>query len=142
MYSFGRLNPYNPLFGGFVQESPDFGTFKRFINSTKVNIYSLEVTDFQYKQLRRKIKKIYKIKEKYRFNRLGLILAKFRFKFKREERFYCSEFIKTLMDEFEIKNNLPAVAKPEDFKELDNTKLDYRGMLRDYRSHIEGVNYE
>lgn len=30
MYSFGRLNPYNPFWGGFVHESIDKGTFKRF----------------------------------------------------------------------------------------------------------------
>ena len=29
MYSFGRLNPYNPFWGGFVQEGINFGTFKR-----------------------------------------------------------------------------------------------------------------
>ena len=29
MYSFGRKNPYNPFLGRFVEESPDFGTFKR-----------------------------------------------------------------------------------------------------------------
>ena len=30
MYSFGRLNPYNPFFGGFIREYIDKGTFKRF----------------------------------------------------------------------------------------------------------------
>ena len=30
MYSFGRINPYIPFWGGFVQESPHYGTFKRF----------------------------------------------------------------------------------------------------------------
>ena len=30
MYSFGRLNPYNPFKGGFVQEPVDKGTFRRF----------------------------------------------------------------------------------------------------------------
>ena len=30
MYSFGRLNLYNPFKGGFVQESVDKGTFRRF----------------------------------------------------------------------------------------------------------------
>ena len=29
MYSFGRRNPYNPFWGGFVIESPRTGTFKR-----------------------------------------------------------------------------------------------------------------
>ena len=30
MYSFGRKNPYYPFWGGFVEESKRFGTFKRF----------------------------------------------------------------------------------------------------------------
>ena len=30
MYSFGRLNPYNPFIGGFVHEGINIGTFKRF----------------------------------------------------------------------------------------------------------------
>ena len=30
IYSFGRLNPYNPIKGGFVHESVDKGTFRRF----------------------------------------------------------------------------------------------------------------
>ena len=41
MYSFGRLNPYNPFWGGFVHEYVDKGTFKRFIN-TKAKIFCLE----------------------------------------------------------------------------------------------------
>ena len=40
------------------------------------------------------------MKEKYRFNRLGLILARFRFQFKRKECYFCSEFIKNILDEF------------------------------------------
>ena len=35
MYSFGRLNPYNPFWGGFVHEGINFGTFKRFKNATR-----------------------------------------------------------------------------------------------------------
>lgn len=44
MYSFGRLNPYNPFWGGFVHENIYKGTFKRFKN-TKTEVYSLLVTD-------------------------------------------------------------------------------------------------
>ena len=43
MYSFGRLNPYNPFIGGFVHEGINIGTFKRFKN-TKAEIYEIEVT--------------------------------------------------------------------------------------------------
>lgn len=31
MYSFGRLNPYNAFYGGFVHEYINEGTFKRIL---------------------------------------------------------------------------------------------------------------
>ena len=52
MYSFGRLNPYNPFYGGFVHEGINIGTFKRFKN-TKTAIYSFELTDKQYNRLKK-----------------------------------------------------------------------------------------
>ena len=33
MYSFGRKNPYYPFWGGYVEESINKGTFKRFSNT-------------------------------------------------------------------------------------------------------------
>ena len=42
MYSFGRVNAYNPIVGGFVKESPFFGTFKRF-TGTEVIVYRIPV---------------------------------------------------------------------------------------------------
>lgn len=30
MYSFGRVNPYNPFWGGYVRESPDYGMISNF----------------------------------------------------------------------------------------------------------------
>ena len=133
MYSFGRLNPYNPFFGGFVHEGIEHGTFKRFENTTITNIYELEVSDYQYRRLKRQIKIINKFKEKYRFNIFGLILAKFRFKFNRIDCFYCAEFVKKVMDDALIDNNLPKAVKPEDFKNLDNITLLYSGRLKDYK---------
>lgn len=44
MYSFGRKNPYNPFWGGFVKESPHTGTFKRF-QGTKVIIFAVEIDE-------------------------------------------------------------------------------------------------
>ena len=42
MYSFGRLNPYNPFLGGFVIEAPNYGTFKRF-NKTQAIVLCLDI---------------------------------------------------------------------------------------------------
>ena len=71
MYSFGRLNPYNAFWGGFVHEYIDKGTFKRFYN-TKARIYSLELTDEQYEKIKDNVMKIQGNKDEYKFNILGL----------------------------------------------------------------------
>ena len=70
MYSFGRLNPYNPFIGGFVREGIAHGTFKRFKN-TEALIYSLEVDARQYRKIKRLIKRIARNKSIYRFNVIG-----------------------------------------------------------------------
>ena len=54
MYSFGRLHANNPFIGGFVHESIDFGTFKRFKN-TQTEIYSLEIDNNKYEDISNEI---------------------------------------------------------------------------------------
>lgn len=132
MYSFGRINPYNPFFGGFVHESPLNGTFKRFEKTTYSKIYTLKVNDEQYKILQERLNKMWMNNKIYKFNILGLIGAKFRYKVTRKNSYYCAEFIKQLMDEALINNNLPQVAKPDDFKNIKDINLCYCGMLKDY----------
>ena len=72
MYSFGRLNAYNPFWGGFVHEGLDRGTFKRFKN-TGTRVYSLEISNEQYELIEKEIEKFEFEKKKYKFNILGLI---------------------------------------------------------------------
>jgi len=57
MYSFGRLNPYNPIWAGFVHEYIDKGTFKRFY-LTKAKVYELSVTKEQYEIVKNTIQSI------------------------------------------------------------------------------------
>ena len=131
MYSFGRLNPYNPIWGGFVHESIENGTFKRFCN-TKTKIYSLAITEEQYKDIENSINRINKEKKQYTFNILGLFAAGFRKKITVNKSFYCAEFVKYVLEEGKVKTNLPEVAKPEDFKEIENLKEIYSGFLKKY----------
>ena len=67
MYSFGRLNPYNPFIGGFVIENVNKGTFKRF-KKTKTVIYKYTVTDEQYEKLKLDIRYFLKNHRKFKFN--------------------------------------------------------------------------
>jgi len=132
MYSFGRLNPYNPIWAGFVHEYIDKGTFKRFY-LTKAKVYELSVTKEQYEIVKNTIQEMEQKKDQYTFNILGLFAAGFRKKIKWKKAFYCAEFVKYVLDESGIQNNLPEVVKPEDFKEMKDLKEVYQGYLREYK---------
>lgn len=132
MYSFGRLNPYNAFWGGFVHEYINKGTFKRFYK-TKAKIYSLDVTDEQYEKVKNNVIKIQKNKKEYKFNILGLFAAGFHKKIGEEHSFYCAEFVKYVIENAGINTGLPEVVKPEDFKSMKELIEIYSGLLRQYK---------
>ncbi len=132
MYSFGRLNPYNPFWGGFVHEYINKGTFKRFYN-TRVKIYSLEITDKQYEKIKNNIEEMEKEKDRYKFNIVGLFAAGFHKRIKMKNSFYCAEFVKYLIEKAEINTALPEAVKPEDFKRIEGLQEIYTGFLRKYQ---------
>ena len=134
MYSFGRLNPYNPFYGGFVHERINRGTFKRFSRTT-ARIYSLEIEEEQYEKLKHTIKYMKKIRRQYRFNTLGLLAVGFKIRIKSDNSFYCAEFVKYLLEEAKIENNLPSLVRPENFKMLENLKSEYEGLLKFYKAN-------
>lgn len=131
MYSFGRINPKNPFIGGFVHESIHHGTFKRF-KYTKTKVYSLEIEEKQYLQIKNQINYIKRERNNYKFNIIGLFAVGIHKKIKFKNAFYCAEFVKYLLENANIENNLPEMIKPEDFKKLENIRLIYDGKLKDY----------
>ena len=131
MYSFGRLNPYNPFIGGFVHEGINIGTFKRFRKS-QTAVYSIMISDEQYKKIKETIKLIRECPIAYKFNIIGLFGAGFNIRIHMRHSFYCAEFVKYLLEKARVKNNLPEIIKPEDFKRLDNIRLEYKGSLCEY----------
>ena len=131
MYSFGRLNPYNPFSGGFVHEEIDKGTFKRF-KKTKTKIYSLEIPEEKYEKLESIIEQMQAKKNLYKFNVIGLLGIMLNVKIKREKYFYCAEFVKYVLEQSQVLE-LPELVKPEDFEKVSGISEIYRGVLREYR---------
>lgn len=70
----------------------------------------------------------------YKFNTVGLFAAAFNIKFKKNNCFYCAEFIKYLMEEADVKLSLPEVTKPTDFENINSLELEYNGILKNYLS--------
>lgn len=138
MYSFGRLNPYNPFVGGFVHEYIDKGTFKRFYK-TKAKVYALKVTDAQYEAMKNNIASVQDEKQNYSFNRLGLFAVGLHRKIRREHAFYCAEFVKYMLEKSGIEADLPELIKPEDFKGIKGLQEVYAGILRNYSSPVVSV---
>lgn len=142
MYSFGRLNPYNPFWGGFVQESPEYGTFKRFYN-TECAIYELEITEEQHKKLLNKIEYFEKNKESYKFNIIGLFMVVANKRRVKKNTFYCAEFVKYILKRSKINiDNLPQIIKPQDFSKLNGLNKIFEGKLQEYRLFLQNQNNE
>ena len=130
MYSFGRKYTRIAFIGTFKEENIHKGVFALNKN-TNMAIYELKVTPYQYKIIKQKIKEIEK--NNHGFNILGLILAIFRIKLNRN-KYYCSEFVNELLSNKKVKimNRLNEVVRPEEFKDIEGSKLIYEGKIEDY----------
>ena len=103
MYSFGRLWAYNPWIGGFVKESVEYGTMRRF-RSADTLVMRVEVPDDKYDQIVQHVTQMYAERKKYKYNYWGLFLSKWRVRVRsrKANRFYCSEFVNDLLERFGI----------------------------------------
>lgn len=135
MYSFGRLNPYNPFIGGFVEEGKNIGTFKRFYKTTAL-VLEFKVSEEKYKAIEYFIEYFKMNKKDFHYNYLGVLFACFKRHHTSSKRFYCSEFVKTCLETFNIENasELPKIIKPIDFLKLNNKHIIYKGFLQNYIS--------
>lgn len=137
LYSFGRIKPYNPIIGGFVQESFRGGTYRRFPN-TKCALFSLKITQEQYNRLIHELARFKAEKEKYGYNFIGVVSAAFNYPIHREYRYFCSQFVSELLLKSGIKiiDKDPSLTAPMDFAESGELECVYVGYLRTYNSEV------
>ncbi len=138
LYSFGRIYPSNPLFGGFVKEDIKNGTYARFPN-TMCALYSLEINDIQYNKLKRELRNFKINWDKYGYNLLGLFGVILNYPVEREYCYFCSQFVATLLKNSGIYdfNKPTGLISPKDFRECKELKLIYEGSLTGYNSELE-----
>lgn len=132
MYSFARRRPYNPFCGGLVKESPHTGTFKRF-SKTKVVILAIEVNMERYTKVCKTLFQMYSRKESYQYDYLGLCLAAFHIRRRKNNCYYCSEFVREVLQKGQVESaeQLPLIVKPIDFLGIPHKQI-YQGYLKDY----------
>ncbi|MCQ2382839.1 MAG: hypothetical protein MJ060_03325 [Clostridia bacterium] len=135
MYSFGRLWSHNPWIGGFVKESINYGTMRRFRNADTL-VMRVEINDEKYAEIVQYLNTMYAERRKYKYNYLGVFLSKWkvRVRSRKANRFYCSEFVNDCLERFGIirQGEFGTVVRPMELLKLQQAgkgKIIYRGAL-------------
>ena len=135
MYSFGRLWSYNPWIGGFVKESIEYGTMRRFRNADTL-VMRVTVEDEKYAAIVKYITEMYADRKRYKYNYWGVLLSRWnvRVRSRKANRFYCSEFVNDFLERFGIikKGEFGQVVRPMELLKLQNSgrgQVVYRGAL-------------
>ncbi len=135
IYSFGRKNPYNPFWGGFVMESPKFGTFKRF-SETDAVVLAIPVSAELKDKMQTRLEEMYENKKEYHYDTLGLLLAGVKIPLERNNAYYCSSFVKYFLQEYDLAEEevFGKFPKPIEFLDIKDGQVIYRGKLREYET--------
>ena len=133
MFSFGRWYKYFPWIGGFVRESPYFGTLGRF-QDTEAIVLKMTIDENAYEGISKRLDDMLEHKYTYKYDSLGLILAIFGKTKKRKNYYYCSAFLRDLLKDFGVEDDVLCkdIVQPLDFMNLPNTHEIYRGKLIEF----------
>lgn len=140
MYSFGRKRVNNPFIGGFVHEDPT----TRILREASCAIYVCPVTDEQYTMLKNTLHHYKKNKNNYKYNFIGLFGVACRLKVRRDNAFFCSQFIATLFKQvgLPLYGKCPYFMKPCDFVDFPYLEFIYAGKLENYSSFYETKSHQ
>lgn len=141
LYAFGRVDPMNPVIGGFVKESRVRGTFKRF-SKTKILVLRRRVPDELYHEMYRYLEDMYKRRYEFKYNYFGLFFAAAKIHFAQSKHFYCSEFVRFVLLKFGMNEaeKLGEIVKPVDFMTLDGWQTVYCGDMQNFRLPVASVS--
>lgn len=133
MYSFGRVSTYQPLRGGFVKESPDYGTFFRFYRAG-IAVVRFAVSQQQYEGVRVRLQTMYERRKQYKYSYKGLLYAIKKRAYRRENYFFCSEFVvRVLAEAGVVEEELAArFVAPQDLLTVQGGEVVYRGQMCDF----------
>lgn len=133
LYSFGRKKPNNPFKAGFVQEDVVAGTYKKYPKTTCA-IYEIPITERQFEKILRMLELFKKNDQKTIYNLLGIFGLAVKAPFEPQGSYFCSQFVAEILHRAGVRlwSKLPSLIEPNDFREAEEARLVYEGLLTDY----------
>lgn len=136
MYSFGRKNPNNPFYAGLTIENINNVVYQN--PYCTCLIYKIPVTKKQLELLKKEINKYLTSTIKYKYNFIGLFAVLFNIPLKRENYYFCSEFVSTLLSASTIwySPKVPELTRPSDLVKIPNGQVFYKGFINNFTYNI------
>lgn len=141
VYSFGRKNPKNPVFAGFVKEDINTGVYDLF-KQTECQVYSMKVSQDSYDKIKDQIEHFNLNKENYHYSLFGILTAAVNIPLERENSYFCSQFVSHILKNSDIQLfDIPCgLVRPSHFINAPNLTLKYEGKLSEYPFHSKNFN--
>ncbi|CAM4018565.1 hypothetical protein L1N85_12355 [Paenibacillus alkaliterrae] len=130
VYSFGRKNPSNPFFAGFVKEDVRGPFFEDSICS----LYKCTVTHCAYICIRNQIRYMEQNRDQYKYNLLGMLGIMLNIEMKRDYAYFCSQFVASVFEQSGVNlvDKPSLFVTPGDLEQTPMLELVYHGKLHAY----------
>jgi hypothetical protein len=129
VYSFGRKNPQNPFFAGFVRENMRGELFEQ----ATCALYRCRIQPAAYAKMRSVIADMDRNSDQYRYNLIGVIGVMFNIQLiKRDYAYFCSEFVASVFEKsgVDLVNKSSFLVRPGDLENTPKLELIYEGRLQ------------
>lgn len=130
VYSFGRKNPNNPFFAGFVRENVRGPFFEDSICS----LYKCTISHSAYICIRNQIRYMEQNQDQYKYNLLGMLGIMLNIEMKREYAYFCSQFVASVFEQSGVTlvDKPSLFVTPGDLERTTMLELIYEGRLQAY----------
>jgi hypothetical protein len=137
VYSFGRKNPSNPFFAGFVKED----VRGEFFEHSTCALYRCTIDHSAYVNIRNQIHYMEKNRDQYKYNLLGMLGIMLNIEMKREYAYFCSQFVASVFEQSGVNlvDKPSLFVTPADLEKTALLELVYHGRLHAYTGCQEEI---
>ncbi|WP_122647245.1 hypothetical protein [Enterococcus mediterraneensis] len=141
MYSFARTQPLFPLPAGFIEENIASGFYKNHPH-TPCLLLRLPVDQRSLQLAQQQIFAMLTMRNRYRYNLLGLFLCRLNIENKRPWHFFCSQFVSEILENAQAVTlpKRPSLMHPADFLQLTELEVVFDGSCGQLQHYLAGAS--